>query len=437
MTKQTEYQFLPAALEIQDSPPSPIGRWIIWSIVILFSLAVLWAIFGKVDIVAVAQGKIIHSGKSKTIQPLQPGYIKAIHVKEGQQVMKGDLLIELDSTISSAEKRRLEDELNSLGLEKRRLELFVKALEQDDLSVISEDVNLPKQHQYLLKQSIYSYQDNLSALKDAKERAASEVQVIETQIERYNEIIPVLQKRFDIYEKMSKKGIVSKVDYLQVQKEQLETLKGLESEQGRKKVAVASLNEATNRIKALKSKHLSDSLLRITEIDTSIEQLNSEVDKTNQQQFYERLVSPIDGTVQQLAVNTIGGVVTSAQPLMIIVPQNRELIAEAKIMNKDIGFIYEEQKASVKVDAFNFTKYGLIDGEVISISEEAIEDEKLGLFYSTRVKLSENKINVDGKWVNLSPGMSVSVEIKTGERRLIEYFLSPILRHKQESIKER
>ncbi len=437
MTKQTEYQFLPAALEIQDSPPSPIGRWIIWSIVILFSLAVLWAIFGKVDIVAVAQGKIIHSGKSKTIQPLQPGYIKAIHVKEGQQVMKGDLLIELDSTISSAEKRRLEDELNSLGLEKRRLELFVKALEQDDLSVISEDVNLPEQHQYLLKQSIYSYQDNLSALKDAKERAASEVRVIETQIERYNEIIPILQKRFDIYEKMSKKGIVSKVDYLQVQKEQLETLKGLESEKGRKKVAVASLNEAINRIKALKSKHLSESLLRITEIDTRIEQLNSEVDKTNQQQFYERLVSPIDGTVQQLEVNTIGGVVTSAQPLMIIVPQDRELIAEAKILNKDIGFIYEEQKASVKVDAFNFTKYGLIDGEVISISEEAIEDEKLGLFYSTRVKLSENKINVDGKWVNLSPGMSVAVEIKTGQRRLIEYFLSPILRHKQESIKER
>lgn len=437
MTKQTEYQFLPAALEIQDSPPSPIGRWIIWSIVILFSLAVLWAIFGKVDIVAVAQGKIIHSGKSKTIQPLQPGYIKAIHVKEGQQVNKGDVLIELDSTISSAEKRRLEDELNSLGLEKRRLELFVKALEQDDLSVISEDVNLPEQHQYLLKQSIYSYQDNLSALEDAKERAASEVQVIETQIERYNEIIPVLQKRFAIYEKMSKKGIVSKVDYLQVQKEQLETLKGLESEKGRKKVAVASLNEAINRIKALKSKHLSESLLRITEIDTRIEQLNSEVDKTNQQQFYERLVSPIDGTVQQLEVNTIGGVVTSAQPLMIIVPQDRELIAEAKILNKDIGFIYEEQKASVKVDAFNFTKYGLIDGEVISISEEAIEDEKLGLFYSTRVKLSENKINVDGKWVNLSPGMSVAVEIKTGQRRLIEYFLSPILRHKQESIKER
>lgn len=196
-------------------------------------------------------------------------------------------------------------------------------------------------------------------------------------------------------------------------------------------------DEAESRIRVLESKSLSDITQRFTEINSRIKQLDSEITKTNQQKFYEKLVSPIDGTVQQLAVNTIGGVVTSAQPLMVIVPKNRELIAEVKLLNKDLGFVYEKQNASVKVDAFNFTKYGLINGEIMSISEEAIEDENLGLFYSTRVKLSENKINIDGKWVNLSPGMTVAVEVRTGQRRLIEYFLSPILRHKQESIKER
>ena len=149
------------------------------------------------------------------------------------------------------------------------------------------------------------------------------------------------------------------------------------------------------------------------------------------------LTTPITGQVQQLATTTIDGVVQSAQPLMQIVPSDSALEVEAMILNKDIGFVQEGQKAEVKIDTFNFTKYGLIDAQISSISDDAINDEQLGLVYSARVKLNTDNLTVEGREVRLSPGMSVTTEVKTGQRRLIEFFLSPLLRYKQESLGER
>jgi len=130
-------------------------------------------------------------------------------------------------------------------------------------------------------------------------------------------------------------------------------------------------------------------------------------------------------------------VVTLAQALMVIVPEQSQMEVEAKILNKDIGFVHEGQIAEVKIDTFNFTKYGLIEAEIASISDDAIQDENLGLVYNARFKLSKEQLQVDGRLVNISPGMSVTAEVKTGKRRLIEYFLSPLLRYKQESLGER
>lgn len=147
--------------------------------------------------------------------------------------------------------------------------------------------------------------------------------------------------------------------------------------------------------------------------------------------------SPIDGTVQQLAIHTIGGVITSAQELMVIVPKNQPLEVEALLMNKDIGFVYEGQKAEIKIDTFNFTKYGVIDSTILSISRDAVENPELGLMYAMRVKIEKNNVYVKNKPVQLSPGMQVTVEIKTGQRRIIEYLLTPLLRYQNESIRER
>ena len=150
-----------------------------------------------------------------------------------------------------------------------------------------------------------------------------------------------------------------------------------------------------------------------------------------------RLTAPVGGTVQQLAVHTVGGVVTPAQPLMVIVPRDKVLEVEAMLPNKDIGFVNPGQDAEVKVETFPFTKYGTIHGTVTQVSSDAIQDEKLGLVYSTRVKLARDTIQVESKAVRLSPGMAVTIEVKTGTRRVIEYFLSPLMQYGDESLRER
>jgi len=159
--------------------------------------------------------------------------------------------------------------------------------------------------------------------------------------------------------------------------------------------------------------------------------------KAEQREKAQRLVSPIDGTVQQLAVHTVGGVVSPAQPLMAIVPDDDVLEVEARLLNSDVGFVKPGQRVEVKLDAFPFTKYGTLPGVLQSVSADSVQDEKLGLIYPIRVKLDRNKVDVDGQPITLAPGMATTVEIKTGSRRLIEFILSPVMRLHQESMRER
>jgi hemolysin D len=150
-----------------------------------------------------------------------------------------------------------------------------------------------------------------------------------------------------------------------------------------------------------------------------------------------KLVAPVDGTVQQLAVHTVGGVVPAAQPLMEIVPKQAQVEVEGFLENKDIGFVREGQEAQVKIDAFPYTKYGTIPAVVTHVSRDAIQDEKKGWRYSVKVTLKRATMNIDGRVVSVSPGMTSSVEIKTGTRRVIEYVLSPLMELGEESLHER
>lgn len=165
--------------------------------------------------------------------------------------------------------------------------------------------------------------------------------------------------------------------------------------------------------------------------------LAQELAKAEKRSGLQRITAPVDGVVQQLAVHTVGGVVTPAQSLMVVVPQDATLEVEAKVQNKDIGFVHEGQEAVVKIDAFPFTKYGVINARVLSVSNDVIEDEKMGWVFGARLAMSSSTLPVNGRDVKLSPGMSVMIEVKTGERRLIEYFLSPVLRGANESVRER
>lgn len=232
-------------------------------------------------------------------------------------------------------------------------------------------------------------------------------------------------------------SLVSRERYLELKQSQIELQQDLITQASRVDELDASLHLVEQQQHTLLAESLRNAMERQQEVSLKVAGLTQELIKANSRNQQQILYSPINGTVQQLTVHTIGGVVTPAQELMIIVPQYGPIEVEAFILNRDIGFVEEGQEAAVKVGTFNFTQYGLIEAEIVEISNDAVNDETLGLVYLSRVLLNDSNIQIGNRMVNLSPGMSVTVEIKTGDRRLIEYFLSPLLRFKQESIRER
>jgi hemolysin D len=356
--EQEELAFLPAALEIVETPPSPIGRAIGATIIALFCVALIWATFGHVDIVASASGKVVPSGRVKLIQPFETGVVRAIHVRDGQSVKAGELLIELDPSITAAERAQKEAE-----------------------------------------------RDTIAAVIDKLE--ASE---------------PIIAQRVAIWKILTDQRLGSKLTYL-------ETLQLLTENQ--KDTAIQKS--------------------RLVEANAAVEAITARMKR-------QILTAPVDGVVQQLAVHTVGGVVTPAQQLAVVVPSDVVLEIEAMVPNREIGFVHVGQDVQIKVDAFNFTRYGLLHGRVLSVSQDAIvrdvppdktkdntpgaestssEPKGQELNYAVRVTLDRTRIQVDDTLANLAPGMAITAEIKTGSRAVITYLLSPLLRYAHDSMHER
>ncbi len=455
---------MPAVLEIEETPASPIGRAIIWVIVLLFIVTVAWGFFGKMDVVAVAPGKIIPSGRVKTIQPLEIGKVKIIHVKDGQMVKQGDALITLDSTATQADTDRLKQQLYSFELQRIRQQHYQNALSQNDMprqwqehaltalesaqasqllldpndqeQTLSNKQAVTTQYQLLLEE-INEYQFRKETLNNELVKRKAEGRRTSATVTKLMRTLPLITERVGSLEKLMKRDLVARDQYLSLEQGRIEQEQDLLALKAQHQELNASINEIKAQIKTLKAEAQKNNLIEQNETNQQLTALKQELIKAKQRNQQQLIKSPINGTVQQLAVHTIGGVVTPAQELMLVVPKESILEVEALILNKDIGFVEEGQIAEVKIDTFNFTKYGTIDAEITNISNDAISDENLGLVYMTKVLIKKTQMEINKKLVNLSPGMSVSVEIKTGKRRIIEYFLSPLLRYKQESIRER
>ena len=291
--------------------------------------------------------------------------------------------------------------------------------------------------QHLLNQQKAELTSRLSAYQNEKRKQLAEKAMTQGEVTKKQRILPVLKERVDALETLLKKDYGSKLQFLELKQELIEEEQDLLIQQSRIEQLNASIESIQDQVDTLISETRLNSLNQLQENQLQLAGLKQELIKARERNQQQLLTAPISGQVQQLVVHTVGGVVTPAQALMVIVPQESQMEVEAMILNKDIGFVHEGQKAEVKIDTFNFTKYGLIDAEISSISDDAIQDENLGLVYSARFKLAREEIQVDERMVKLSPGMSVTAEVKTGQRRLIEYFLSPLLRYKQESLGER
>jgi hemolysin D len=273
--------------------------------------------------------------------------------------------------------------------------------------------------------------DAETARREAELRSTLEL------VRKLEQTVPIAQQRANDFKNLVDQNFVSRHGYLDQERTRIEQEGDLANQRSRLKEIEAALREVRGQRQALTAEARRVALDSITDGRQKRAALEQDYLKADSRGRLMQLTSPVDGTVQQLVVHTIGGVVTPAQPLMMIVPEDNPLEVEAFIENKDIGFVKPHQDAEVKVETFQYTKYGTIHAKVTSVSHDAINDEKRGLIYSTRVKMAKSTILVDSTEVKLSPGMAVSVEIKTGKRRVIEYFLAPLIQHTSESLRER
>jgi hemolysin D len=410
---QDEAEFLPAALSIQEKPVARGARLAAAVLVLLVIVLVAWAVIGRMDIVVSASGKIITSGRTKLISSIEVASVRAIYVEEGQSVKKGDVLIELDSRIVSTDRDKAVHANEQAMLQMAGAKALIKAVNSLE----------PQKLTPILGFSADKLNDAQDHLDSQYNDFYAKLKRLDGMIKTYSQALPLATQTASDYKELSKTNDVPQHAYLEKEQARIE----LEGRLSDAKDQRAALIAETKRVAG-------DS---IVEGEKIIGAAQPEVQKASLHRELLKLVSPVDGTVQQLAVHTIGGVVPAAQPLMEIVPRKDQIEVEAMVLNKDIGFVKEDQTAEVKVEAFQYTKYGLIPARVVHISRDAIKDEKLGLLYSVIVALKKSALVIDGREVQLSPGMSVSVDIKTGDRRLIEYILSPLLKMKQESLRER
>lgn len=447
-----EYEFLPSTLALQETPVHPAPQILIRLILLFVLLLVCWSFFGKLDVVASATGKIVPDSRSKIIQPMETASVYKIHVADGQEVKAGDPLIELDATITQAEIDRLRAEFTSAFLDAAMYEALIAAQEKESKSSqkplielhadpISSGGAIDKEdrdaQQRLANGEWDAYKTRALQLAAAVTRHEAEQRSTQSIVEKYQQTLPIIEQREQDYQRLLNKNFVSNHDYLELKKSLIEQERDLAAETERLAEIAASRLEAERESKDFYAQTRRSWLDKLHEAQQHSQSLSQELIKASSRGQFMRLTAPVDGTVQQLAVHTVGGVVTSAQPLMTIVPANSPIEVEAYLSNQDIGFVHPGQKVEVKIETFSFTKYGTVKGEVVSVSSDAIKDEKLGLVFAVRVRLDRNTIFVDGNNLHLSPGMAVTVEIKTTQRRVIEYFLDPLMRHTLESLHER
>ena len=456
-----ELAFLPAALEIVETPPSPIGRKVGLTIILLFCAALVWAWWGTIDIVASATGKVVPSGRTKVIQPFETGVVRSIRVQDGQAVKAGDVLIELDPTVNAAERDRLHNDLLAEQLNIARLRAAL-ASGDDSLADFTPpadaDPALIRTQRQLLLNQVTEHRAKIAALSRQQAQKEAEQATTVATIHKLEMMIPVIQPRVDIRKTLMEKELGSKLTYfetLQLLVEQQEELSVQKSHLREAEAAVAAIRETRGQAVAEYRRTLSDELTKAVQKANGLTQ---DVIKAEQKTKLQLLTAPVDGVVQQLAIHTVGGVVTPAQSLLVVVPSDSRLEIEAMVSNRDIGFVQPGHEAEIKIDTFNFTRYGLLHGQVLSVSQDAIirerqqdrsNDRGLGtqndtsepkgqeLNYSARVSLDRTKMQIDDRMVNLSPGMAVTVEIKTGSRMILSYLLSPLLRYRQETLRER
>ncbi len=447
-----ELEFLPAALEVIESPPPPLPRIAALALTGLLVAVIGWAVLGKVDEVASAPGRIVPTGGSKVVQPLEIGTVTAIHVHDGQQVRKGDVLVELEPTETESNVARTRGELSAAQLEAARLKTV--ALGVPFVAPPGADPTAVAIAEHEARAELADREAKLASLTQQIAQHQAALEGVKAEVDRLTVLGPLAEQRSKIYSDLAAKGYGSPLQQIEAQEKQQDNAKSLEVQRRRIPELQAQIAGAERARAQADAEVAKTALGQLTDIQVKAASLTEELNKAAERSKSRVLTAPIDGTVQELAIHTVGGVVEPGQTLMRLAPDAGPVEIEARLSNQDIGFVHAGMAAEIKVQTFPFTKYGLIHATVLSISRDAVSDQQQqrapeqpgpdgaqqpssDLRYLMRLKLDRDTMNIDGRETRLTPGMIVTAEVKTGRRRVIEYVLSPLSKATLEAGRER
>jgi hemolysin D len=485
-------EFLPAALEILETPPPPLPIALMATISACALAALIWAYFGRLDVHATAPGKIEPAGYAKVIEPLDPGKIAAIHVEKGQTVHAGELLLELDPAEANADVLNAQNALNANMAEIARRRYAIDAVRADETPVVTDkndiatgsdfdtvenlashaeskivwDDALPEQFRLregsVLRADLGQLSDALKALdRQMAEKLATQKR-LNMSIAFQNKLMDTLNQRVSTRQQAIDLNVGTKIDLYNAKEELEKSQASLASDQGQLIETDAAIRSVRSEKAKTVSQFIADNENKLAEAARKGDEARQELAKAESKLAHTRLYAPTAGVVQQLAVTTVGQVVTTGQQLIVLTPIGGTLQVEALVANLDIGFIKPGQNAVIKVDAFPFTRFGALQGKVVNVASAAIaeQDAKRALANATAtanvgpeaptapgqpesfvfpvvVSLDETAMKVDNATIPLTPGMTVTVEIRTDSRRIIDYLLSPLARIGSEALRER
>jgi hemolysin D len=464
--RRDDQEFLPAALEILERPSSPIAKSITLFICALATAVLAWSWFGRTDVVAVASGKIQPDGRVKTVQTIEGGRVQSVFVENGTHVRQGDPLIALDASDAANDVRALSIGVYALRAEVFRRSLNVRAAEAENFAEygaswpdgIPDDIR--RRELELHSGELRNLSVQLRTLESRKQQKSAELVRLTKTTEALEDLIEVLQERVEIRSALAQSQAGTRaglIDATESLKQQMTTLARERGQLNEARLALEGLDFERERVK---TGFVAENLTRANAALREIDDMETRLVKAKERLERLTLRSPVDGVVHASAVTSIGQVFAVGQEVMRIVPQGKTLEIEVYLPNKDIGFVKVGQKAAIKVEAFPFTDYGVLDAEVVHIAHDAIPEPdarqfeadptRMGpslqpagaqrvqsLVFPVTLRTEKSTIDIDGTAISLMPGMAVTAEIKTSTRRIIEYLLSPIRKVTGEAIRER
>jgi hemolysin D len=431
--------FSPTMLAVQSSPPAPMARSIAWSVSAALFVFVLWSLWADFDITVSSVGSAIPSSKTKLVQALEVGRVVAIHVKDGDEVVKGQRLIELDATLASADREKSSQDTEDALLDVLRLGAQLKGLTQLPRAPDGANEVAVERQKHLLMSRAVEQEQKMAVLTQEVARKSADLATTLANIRKIEDALPMLQQRLAMREKLWKEGFMAELSVIESRLEVSTQVNELAVLKERLKESQSALKASELAKSQAQAEYVSRVSAEMTDAQRRRQAGHQEFVKASYREAHQVLTAPISGTVQQLAVNTVGGVVNATQGLMTVVPKEGGIEVEAQVLNKDIGFLRVGMPVAVKLDAFEFTKYGSLDGVVQWVGADAVKHEQLGQIFPVRIVLKNTKlpVHVNGSHPEIRIGMSVTADVAIGKRKAYEFFLGPLLKYKSESLRER